>query len=136
MEFSTEELEIIQKVILVILQVAIPPLVAYVLTQWKKRLAVLESDETWIKVQEAVADAVCAAEQLGLTGQLEQYANSKLEFAIAAAEKFLEVQGIRLDLDEPATVLRTLIEAEVNRQFPKTQAATSTLDVKLSSRRQ
>jgi hypothetical protein len=119
MEFSAEELEIIQKIILVILQVAIPPLVGYILVQWKKRMEVLQSDETWIKVQEAVADAVRAAEQLGLTDQLKEYGDSKLEFAIAAAEKFLEVQGIRLDLDEPANVLRTLIEAEVNRQFPK-----------------
>lgn len=117
-EPDTPELVILQKVVLVFIQIAIPPTVAFVLNEWKRQRAELRKHRLWLAVERAAMNAVAAAEQLGLTGDIADYADSKLEYALDAAENFLALQGIRVDVDPWGETLRALIEAEVNRQFP------------------
>lgn len=64
-------------------------------------------------VEEAVRIAVQAAEQSGLAGHITDEAESKKEFALAAAGRYLEAWGMRMDLD----VLADMIEAEVLSQL-------------------
>jgi hypothetical protein len=76
--------------------------------QWKPDVA----DE----MHYAAKFAVAAAEQVGLSGALKDLANSKLDYAIEMAEKYLAEKGIKyIDLD----LLRAAIEAQVLAQFPK-----------------
>lgn len=76
--------------------------------QWKPDVA----DEMYYAAKFAVA----AAEQVGLTGALKDLAESKLDYAIDMAERYLAENGIKaIDLD----LLRAAIEAQVMAQFPK-----------------
>jgi len=118
---STPWIEIAQKAIMVVIQLAIPPLLAWAIAQFKKWREERAQD-TWFWVLEGVVrDAVAAAEQLGLTGQLSQLAESKLDYAIDYVERALEARGFPIDLDPYVDVIRGMIEAEVNRQFPHTE---------------
>ena len=111
-------LEIVQKALLLVIQLAIPPLIAWAIAefrQWREARA----NETWFFVLESVVrDAVTAAEQLGLTEQLGALADSKLDYAIKYIERALEARGFPIDLDPYVDVIRGMIEAEVKRQFP------------------
>jgi len=114
--------EILQKVILLVLQLAIPPLLAWGIAQFKQWREA-QAQDSWIWILEGVVrDAVAAAEQLGLTDQLQQFAESKLAYAIHYVEEALAMRGVPLDLDAYADAIRGMIEAEVRRQFPKEQA--------------
>jgi hypothetical protein len=107
------EWEIVQKIILVLIQVAIPPLLAWGVAELKRYLGKLRQQEEWETVKEAVRVAVEAAEQLGLSDQLAVYGNDKLSAAVAFVEAQLEAQGIMLDIDQYAEAIRVMIEAEV-----------------------
>jgi hypothetical protein len=65
-----------------------------------------------------VFDAVTAAEQLGLTDQLKDYADTKMDYAISYVEQALKGYGYDIDLDPIMDMIVGMIEAEVNRQFP------------------
>lgn len=71
-------------------------------------------------LEKAVAMAVNAAEQVGLTGALAEYGQTKLEYAIEVAQKFLKAQGItKVDLK----VLVAAIEDAVKKaEFPHMSA--------------
>lgn len=61
-----------------------------------------------------VSQAVAAAEQLGISGQLADFASDKLAYALNLADQLLiERYGIDLDMDH----LRMLIEAQVRESF-------------------
>lgn len=66
-------------------------------------------------VHEFAETAVAAAEQLGLTGQLEELASGKYNYAIGLMEAMLQDNGIKMDLDVPMSYLQAILEAEVNR---------------------
>jgi biopolymer transport protein ExbB/TolQ len=104
---------IIQKIILVLIQVAIPPLLAWGIAELRRYLGQLRQKEEWEAIKDAVRVAVDAAEQLGLTDQLEEYGEDKLAAALEFVEDQLEAQGIMLDIDQYADAIRAMIEAEV-----------------------
>ena len=115
-------LGIVQKAVLLVIQLAIPPLIAWGIAEFK-HWREARADETWFFVLEsAVRDAVTAAEQLGLTEQLWAFADSKLDYAIQYVERALEARGFPVDLDPYVYVVRGMIEAEVRRQFPSNGA--------------
>ena len=115
---SEQELAMLQNVIMVLIQVLIPPLLAWGLVELKRYLDLLRQTEQWAFIEQAVKTAVEAAEQLGLTDQLSEYGNEKLDVAIQFVESQLAARGVPLDLDKYADVIRAMIEAEVERQFP------------------
>ena len=111
-------LEIVQKSVLLVIQLAIPPLLAWAIAEFKQWREA-QADESWFFVLESVVrDAVAAAEQLGLTDQLGAFAGDKLGYAIKYVERSLEARGFPIDLDPYFDVIRGMIEAEVKRQFP------------------
>jgi hypothetical protein len=112
------ELVMIQKALLVLIEVATPPVVAWLLIEWKRWRAQMQQHAAWDTLEWVVKDVVRAAEQLDLTGDLSRYAEDKLSYAMRRAEELLAARGLPLDVDAPMDLLRTLIEAEVNRQFP------------------
>lgn len=114
---SDQEVAIIQTVIMWLIRVSIPPLIAWAITEFKAWREAQADNEAWQKVELAVIDAVAAAEQLGLTGQLTEYGSDKLEVAISLVEAQLAAAGIPLDVDQYADAIRAMIEAEVHRQF-------------------
>jgi hypothetical protein len=115
-------LEIAQKAVMLVIQLAIPPLIAWGIAEfkrWREEQARERDDENWFFILESVVrDAVTAAEQLGLTDQLSEFAESKLDYAIAYVEQALTAHGYAIDLDPFLDVIRGMIEAEVRRQFP------------------
>jgi hypothetical protein len=114
---SEQELAILQNVILVFIEVSIPPLLALALSELKHHLAQLRRREDWSQVEAAVERAVSAAEQLGLTEQLAEYGEGKLDVAIAFVEAQLDAAGVALDIDQYEQAIRAMIEAEVKKQF-------------------
>lgn len=109
---------IVQKALLLVIQLTIPPLIAWAIAEFKQWREA-QADETWFFVLESVVrDAVTAAEQLGLTDQLGAFAGDKLGYAIKYVERALEARGFPIDLDPYIDVIRGMIEAEVKRQFP------------------
>lgn len=66
--------------------------------------------------QQAAEFAVKAAEQVNLSGALEEFADSKLDYALEIAQKYLDARGLKnIDLD----LLRAAIEAAVkDAAFP------------------
>lgn len=113
--------ELWQKFVEQLLLNAIPLLVPLVIAFVMRLLTQIWSDfkrnqpnlTTWM---EYAADfAVAAAEQVGASGQLKDFAASKIGYAMDLAQKYLYENGIKhIDLD----LLRAAIEAEVIKQFP------------------
>jgi len=112
---SETEWSLVQQLIVLVITVSLPVLLRWLGKVWAERQAQLRQSEEWLALEEVVATAVRAAEQLGFTDELTKYANSKLEYAIRTAEQMMHARGIMLDLDEPAAMIRALIEAEVLR---------------------
>lgn len=115
---TEQELAILQKIVLVLIQVCIPPLLAWAIAEAKRYIDQLREQEEWKRVFWAVGSAVGAAEQLGLTGQLEAYGETKLDVAISFVEAQLAAAGVPLDVDEYSDAIRAMIEAEVREKFP------------------
>jgi len=111
-------LEILQKVVLVILELTVPALAAWIISELKRWREQREDDSWSYALERIVRDAVTAAEQLGLTDQLAEFAESKLDYAIQYVEQALAFHGYAIDLDQYVEVIRAMIEAEVRRQFP------------------
>jgi hypothetical protein len=103
---------------MVLIELAVPALLAWAAT-WFKRQREEMLNQRWYQILEKVVrDAVAAAEQLELTGAIEEFAESKLDYAIQYVERAMASQGIPLDIDPFVDVIRGMIEAEVRRQFP------------------
>lgn len=115
---SQEEVAILQNVVMVLIQVAIPPLLVWGISEAKAHLEKLRQRGDWWQVEAAVERAVAAAEQLGLTEQLADYGDAKLDVAIGFVEAQLAAAGVALDIDQYADAIRAMIEAEVKKQFP------------------
>jgi hypothetical protein len=99
-----------------LLVIAIPVVIA-VLLQWlRQKGAELRAHLTAQQQQfidTATSLAVRAAEQAGLSNQLAGGGQAKKAYAVKAAQDYLGRLGIKLDV----TMLTTLLEAEVNKQF-------------------
>ncbi len=98
-----------------LLIIAIPILV-FALFQWMRQRGAEIRSRLRVEQQQfidsAVGLAVRAAEQMGLSNQLQGGAAKKQQ-AIKSAQDYLNQLGVRLDV----SLLTTLIEAEVSRQF-------------------
>lgn len=116
---SQEEVAILQNVMMVLVEVAIPPLLIWGISELKRHLEELRQREEWGQVEAAVERAVGAAEQLGLTGQLAEYGEGKFDAAVQFVEAQLAAAGVPLDVDQYADAIRAMIEAEVKKQFPE-----------------
>lgn len=120
---AVDWVSIAQKAIMVLVQLTIPPLLAFALAEFKRWQAE-RADQGWYRVlQDIVRDAVAAAEQLGLTEELAEVGQTKLDYAIAYVERSLRAHGFPIDLAPYVDVIRGMIEAEVQRQYPKRPAA-------------
>src|SRR5574337_575699 len=99
-----------------LLVLAIPILVA-ALFQWlRHKNAELRSHLTAQQQQfidAGVSIAVRAAEQMGLSGQVQGGGQGKKAFAIKTAQEYLDRLGVKIDVN----ALTSLIEAEVRQQF-------------------
>ena len=100
-----------------VLIAALPPLVAAIVRYlWARAAEVWQDLENskpelaWV-LREAARFGVQAAEQMGISGQIED----KKQFAIQYAEKWLQTQGVEIDLD----LVDAAIEAAVIELFPK-----------------
>lgn len=116
---SAEEAKIIESFALLVVSVLVPVAVAYVAKLWSQYKGQLVKQDWFYFVDETIKKAVTAAEQLGLTNQLGEYANSKYDWAVAAITASLEQAGVPVDLRPVGVALKMAIEAEVRRQFPK-----------------
>lgn len=99
-----------------LLIIALPILIAF-LFQWLRQRGVelrsrLTADQQKF-VDTAISFAVRAAEQAGLSRQLQGGGAAKKQYAIKAAQDYLDCVGVKLD----ANAIATLIEGEVYKQF-------------------
>ena len=100
-----------------LLIVALPVVIAAAFQWFRKMSAELKQKLTadqWRVIESGIRIAVRAAEQAGLSGQLGG-GSQKKEYAIQAAQRYLDRSGVSVDAKE----ISTLIEAEVNQQFSK-----------------
>lgn len=111
--------DIAQRFLMLVIQLFIPLLLAWLGVKIR-RLIEEKRKESWFQaLEDIVAQAVSAAEQLGLTDQLSEFAETKLDYAIQYIEQQLALRGIPIDIDPFIDAIRGMIEAEVQRQFPK-----------------
>jgi len=110
---TEQEIAIVQGLLMVVIQVAVPILLAWGLAEVRRYLGQLRGNARWRDVEGIVSAAVTAAEQLGLTDQLSEYGEDKLEVAVRFVEAQLAAAGIPLDVDVYADAIRAMIEAEV-----------------------
>ena len=111
------EVAIVQNLLMVVIQVGVPLLLTWVLAEVKRYLEQLRTNAQWQRIEAIIYQTVAAAEQLGLSEQLDEYGENKLQVAIRLTEARLAAAGIPLDLDEYADVVRALIEAAVLERF-------------------
>jgi hypothetical protein len=112
--------EIIQKFILLVIGVVLPP-VLVLLTREAQKVsnALVERIQgeigmsNYAMVQSMVKEAVLAAEQLGLTEQIENVGEQKKRFAMNYVQGLLEARGIEINLNE----IEGAIEAAVKDTF-------------------
>jgi hypothetical protein len=98
-----------------LLIIALPVVIAAAFQWFRKMSAELKqklTEDQWRVIEGGVKIAVRAAEQAGLAGQLRS-GSQKKEYAIQAAQSYLDRSGVSIDVKE----ISTLIEAEVNQQF-------------------
>lgn len=92
------------------------PIVIAAAFQWFRKMSVelkqKLTEDQWAMIEGGIKIAVRAAEQAGLSGQLRS-GSQKKEYAIQAAQNYLDRSGVSIDVKE----ISTLIEAEVNQQF-------------------
>ncbi len=103
-------MELLLNAIPILVPVVIAIFVNLCLTIWQK-IKDRQPNIAW-NLEQAAEFAVNAAEQVGLSGALVAFADSKLDYAIEVAQKYLETQGIKhIDLG----LLRAAIEAAVKK---------------------
>jgi len=110
---SELELAIVEKVIMLVLRLLTVFLVPAIGFYATKVLAGLKTSQHWEQVRLLVRTAVRTAEQLELTGDLNQYADTKLDAAFNMIEEDLAALGIPIDLDQYRPQIAQLIEEAV-----------------------
>lgn len=110
--------KLVEQLVLNAIPLLVPLVIAWVvrlLTQvWSEFKA--NRPEVAYYVESAAEFAVTAAEQVGLSGKLSEFADSKLDYAMEMAQRWLAENNVKyIDID----LLRAAIEAEVLKQFPK-----------------
>ena len=108
---------IINQVVLVVISVGLPLLLRWLFDDVLKALTAQYlsrvDERTRYEVAELIDTAIHAAEQMGLTGELERLGKNKLDYAIDLVDKELNRRGIDLDMD----AIRAMIQAAVKQSF-------------------
>lgn len=112
MDYSKIVQAVLETLIIVVLPVLIRAALVYLADQQRKLQAEAQGAE-WDTARRIVADLVRSAEQLGITGELQKYAGSKLDYVLDQACSELGRRGIALDMPK----LRALIESQVYQAF-------------------
>lgn len=100
-------------VLMVIVSTFGPALAVYLVYLYHQGQERLKKEHWYAIAAEFARTGVLAAEQLGLTEQIKEYARSKYDYAIGYVEMMLAKNGIKVDLDIPLDALKAMIEAEV-----------------------
>ncbi|MEW6718737.1 MAG: phage holin, LLH family [Chloroflexota bacterium] len=101
-----------------LLMIAIPILVAAAFSWLQQKAREVKqnlSAEQWSLVKQGVEVAVRAAEQAGISGQIESIGAEKKAYASKFLQNYLDRIGLRVDVGE----ISALIEAEVHQQLAK-----------------
>lgn len=107
---------VLNQVLIAAITAATPVLVAMVvlaLNQLRAKLQAQAGEHRWAQVSAIVAAAVAAAQQAGLSDELKGFVIDKKAYATAAAQKWLDEKGIKLD----AADLSARIEAAVFQEI-------------------
>ena len=112
---------VLQLVVAAVLPVLAAAAVSWVKIQWKKFQA--NNRDVSYEIENAVAIAVKAAEQLGLNGAIDD----KKKYALDIAEKWLAANGLTIDLD----VIDAAIESAVFEQFNKPEKSEGLVTARL-----
>lgn len=106
--------EVIQAMLLILIEAIAPVAVGYALLKLKEAQGRAKREHWYLMLELFAANAVQAAEQLGLSGELSNYASDKFGYALSQVELMMAQNGIRLDLDVPVKHLKAIIEAKVH----------------------
>lgn len=109
MEYLSVFLQKFLEIVLPVLATALAGLVVAWITKIVNQVKSKLSQEAQWYIEQAVTSAVLAAEQLNLSGKIED----KKDYALQVAEQWLAEKKIKIDLAK----LSDLIEAEVMSQF-------------------
>lgn len=108
---------IVEKVILVVITVGLPLFLNWLLGPALTALVAYYEARVDEKLRYELADlvntAVQAAEQLGLTGQLEAMGKQKFDYAMDLVDAELKERGLNIDLK----LIQAMIEAQVKQAF-------------------
>ena len=105
--------DLIQAILLILIEAVAPLAVGYALLKLRDAQSRARQEHWYVMLEMFAGNAVKAAEQLGLSGELRNYAVSKFEYALGQVELMMMHSGIRLDLDVPLAHLKAIIEAKV-----------------------
>jgi len=111
--------ELLTTVLMVLVSTFGPALAVYLVYLYRQGQERIKKEHWYMMAADFARTAVLAAEQLGLTGEIEEFAKTKYNYAIRWMEDMLTANGIKVDLDIPLDMLKAMIEAEVG-QLPKT----------------
>jgi hypothetical protein len=111
-----EQYDLLTNLVLVLLSTFGPVLAVACIAYLRKAHLRAQKEHWYGLVREFAETAVGAAEQLGLTGQLEQLGKKKYDYAVERLEEMLLANGIKIDLDVPIGYLKDIVSAEMNRQ--------------------
>lgn len=110
--------EFAMKLLVAAIYALVPVAVMWIARQAQKMRIEWEESRPEIvyAIERAAEIAVKAAEQVNLSGALGEFADSKLDYALDIAQKYLDARGLKnIDLD----LLRAAIEAAVkDAAFP------------------
>lgn len=106
--------DLIQAILLILIEAVAPLAVGYALLKLRDAQARARQEHWYVMLEMFAGNAVKAAEQLGLSGELRNYAVGKFEYALEQVELMMMQNGIRLNLDMPLAHLKAIIEAKVH----------------------
>lgn len=109
------EWELAQDILVVVIRVTMPILLAWIGNEARRYLVRLRQYKGWREIERIVKDAVTTAEKLELDHRLYDYADSKFDYVLDVVGTWSIRNGVDLEWVE----LVAIIEAEVERQFPK-----------------
>lgn len=111
-----------------LLVLAIPILIAFAIP-WLRQKAnevkqKLSADQLDM-LQKGAQFAVKAAEQAGLSGQIKNVGKEKKEFAISAAQGWLDRAGLKVNADEIASMIESEVHSQITNPTPMADSAES-----------
>jgi hypothetical protein len=116
---SDFEWDVISKIVLMLIEVIVPPLLVIAIRQFTRWLNMIQQRDDWEFIQQSVWTAVHTAEQLGLGADIAMYGEEKLKVATAMVNEMLLQRGIKINAGEHVDLIRGMIEAALREaDFP------------------